>query len=657
LIWSPGAREDAQTMSQGVRDMMDRIAVGAVAVAALCFAPAAGAAVTASSVTSPADGAAFEVDLDNPGQITVTGTATAGDPANDMVRIACTYSENPGGPASAIAPPAAVGGLTQTGANTGTFSIQVPIEPFSYYNCRLRAVPAGPLPSDYRPFTGPVARFSGHSTVPANEPPELQDFYQSISGPLGYWDGLSTSDCFVGSTYTYDPVTLGFGQLFGCAWVGDDDPTGTRASLQVDGRDAFLPWEAYNTYNSIAGAEPITGFTRRVDAATGDTRLSASEPIVRCADGTTAYPPTCPAWEDAGVRNQSETVGSHGGRLVRHTDVWTNSGSTARQLDVWYQVDLAGAPQWRFPGEPAYAPRADGDTIAAPPAGPATALVANDPAQADYLHPRGSLTWSSPPTEIRFTASTHLYLHYVRTIAAGGAVAISHAFATDGSQESVDALSADARAAMLPSVAITAPADGATVGSATVTVTGTATDDGPVLVGVNGHAATVAADGTWSVAVPLQRGANTLVATATDTEGNTARAQRTVTLATSGPPPPPPPPPSTPSNQFTFKVKRPKAGQKSIRLTVTVPGPGAIRARLTAKIRRPARTVTLAKARKAARAAGRVPVTLRLTKKSLALLRKRQQLKARASVTFRPTGGTARTKSKRVTVRAARTRR
>jgi hypothetical protein len=88
-------------------------------------------------------------------------------------------------------------------------------------------------------------------------------------------------------------------------------------------------------------------------------------------------------------------------------------------------------------------------------------------------------------------------------------------------------------------------------------------------------------------------------------------------------------------------------------LLLTVPGAGLIRAKLTASVKRPARTVALAKARKTARAAGRVTLTLRLRKKGLALLRRRHALKARISVTFSPAGGTPRTKTKRVTLRAA----
>ena len=68
------------------------------------------------------------------------------------------------------------------------------------------------------------------------------------------------------------------------------------------------------------------------------------------------------------------------------------------------------------------------------------------------------------------------------------------------------------------------------------------------------------------------------------------------------------------------------------------------------------RPVTLAQGRKTARAAGKVTLTLRLRKKALALLRKRRQLTARLSVRFTPTGGTARTKATRVTLRAPRRR-
>ena len=156
-------------------------------------------------------------------------------------------------------------------------------------------------------------------------------------------------------------------------------------------------------------------------------------------------------------------------------------------------------------------------------------------------------------------------------------------------------------------------------------------------------------------AVPLAPGANTLTATATDADGNSAGAQRTVTRATT----PATVPPasrrrrrrldSAPSNQFTLSVARAK-DRKSVKLTVRLPGPGAIRATM----KRTARTGTLATGKKTAKNAGKVTLTLRLSKSALKALRRSHTLKAQLSVTFTPTGGTARTKTKRLTLRAPR---
>ena len=63
--------------------ILTRIVVSAAAFTAL-FAVPAGAAVTASQVTTPAGATSYDLDLDHPGTIRVAGTATAGDPATDL---------------------------------------------------------------------------------------------------------------------------------------------------------------------------------------------------------------------------------------------------------------------------------------------------------------------------------------------------------------------------------------------------------------------------------------------------------------------------------------------------------------------------------------------------------------------------------------------
>jgi hypothetical protein len=198
-------------------------------------------------------------------------------------------------------------------------------------------------------------------------------------------------------------------------------------------------------------------------------------------------------------------------------------------------------------------------------------------------------------------------------------------------------------AALLPTVAITAPADGVTVQASPVTVTGTSTGSAPVAVAVNGVAASLGAGGAWAASVPLAPGANTVVATGTDTNGNVVRAQRSVVYA------PPVTKPPVPSNVFTLKVIKPKAGATSVKFTLTLPGPGAVAATLKG-------STTLAKTNMTAKAKGKLTLTLRLSKKALALISKRHTLKAKLSVRFTPTGGTAATKTAKVTLRAKKKR-
>lgn len=83
-----------------------------------------------------------------------------------------------------------------------------------------------------------------------------------------------------------------------------------------------------------------------------------------------------------------------------------------------------------------------------------------------------------------------------------------------------------------PAVAITSPADNSTTASTSITVSGTASDDGGVAaVYVNSvPAALDAATGRWSISnVALSIGANTLTARAVDRGGNQSSAQITVT--------------------------------------------------------------------------------------------------------------------------------
>ncbi|MEE8575039.1 MAG: Ig-like domain-containing protein, partial [Thermodesulfobacteriota bacterium] len=85
-----------------------------------------------------------------------------------------------------------------------------------------------------------------------------------------------------------------------------------------------------------------------------------------------------------------------------------------------------------------------------------------------------------------------------------------------------------------PVVSIDAPADGSTVASGPVTVSGTVDDDSAT-VDVNGISATVSAGAFTATGVTLAEGANTITATATDVAGNSSSALVSVSLDSTAP--------------------------------------------------------------------------------------------------------------------------
>ena len=93
-----------------------------------------------------------------------------------------------------------------------------------------------------------------------------------------------------------------------------------------------------------------------------------------------------------------------------------------------------------------------------------------------------------------------------------------------------------------PTLNVTAPEAGLITNSASLTVRGTTNDatSSPVTVrvslnGVDKGAATASADGSFTKALTLANGSNTIVVTATDAAGKSSSVTRTVTLDTSVP--------------------------------------------------------------------------------------------------------------------------
>ncbi len=106
--------------------------------------------------------------------------------------------------------------------------------------------------------------------------------------------------------------------------------------------------------------------------------------------------------------------------------------------------------------------------------------------------------------------------------------------AADAAGNSAQRLHRIVRDSTAPVLTVTQPADGAVVGTASLTVTGTAVDPRLAEVRVNGALANLAGE-AFTLAITLVEGANPLQATATDSVGNTTTVSLTVTLDTEPP--------------------------------------------------------------------------------------------------------------------------
>ena len=110
-------------------------------------------------------------------------------------------------------------------------------------------------------------------------------------------------------------------------------------------------------------------------------------------------------------------------------------------------------------------------------------------------------------------------------------------------------------------------------------------------------------------------------------------------------------PAQAPSNEFAFRLAR-LGSAGAVALTITVPGPGVLTVLETTRTGSPARTVTVGRAVVRPDAAGTTRLRVRLNRAGRRLLREGEgRLRGRVTVSFTPTGGVARTRSKTITLR------
>lgn len=126
--------------------------------------------------------------------------------------------------------------------------------------------------------------------------------------------------------------------------------------------------------------------------------------------------------------------------------------------------------------------------------------------------------------------------------------------------------------------------------------------------------------------------------------------------------PPPPSPPTKPSNVIEIESVFTPKRKGTVTFDVNLPGGGTILVHATGEVTGPPRMhpraakakskrITIARVKKTARRAGRIRIKLEPRRKARQYLKRDGKLKAKVKLTFTPTGGTARSVTRKVTFR------
>jgi hypothetical protein len=513
---------------------------------AILPAASASAAVTGSHITSPADPTYVFYDWETEtlmleAEYTISGT-TEGT-ASGTVDIRC-YS----GTSSA---PVALGVEVEHNA----FSYTTEFVPSQ--TCVLRAVPSGDV-SSYPPGT-PHA-FEGPRLVGA----ELEfEEDVAVTRNIGYALSASTlsayvqfsapGECGLQSSKLYDPTTLEPShELFACdgALYPEDRPAAglsTRSAIQIDGANAYDPAGAASAASKAANKSlglEFQAIKRSVSPTTGEVDIEETNPLVKCAPET-GYPPTsssCKEFVTAGVELKRTWRTSEGGRVISMTDVWKSTDGAAHTISALYDHELLSSGSngaYELPGAGSFSATSSESTPALP-SGPGTILYRSNGTEGEGgngVDPQGAIVYDSAPSQpLQFNTGSsesgysNFEMPYAHTISAGSPYTLRMTYIQAYGLAQVRSLSEAAIAAYTPAIAIASPTSGATVSEPNITVAGTASDAvGVSSVTVNGQSASLHAGKTWSQALTLTPGANTITATVTNQSGATASASVTVT--------------------------------------------------------------------------------------------------------------------------------
>lgn len=531
----------------------------------LAGAQVAQAGVTASSITAPS-GPVFTLNdttlSASPVAFTVQGTFTGSTTAR--LAIDCYYAD----------------GSHQTVAENvegsdGAFSVAVSSSALlGGAPCVLRAVPvedyASYPPGSESPFQGPMLAPSELYVSTLGE--ASFDYELTATTPAQEHEFSSAGSCGLGDSPPFLPGSTAAAESgFDCdGALYAEEPLeaqqSSRSEVQLDGFNAYGPYAAEHLLGPEPGA-PSLSISREFDPATGLVVIHETDPMAVCAPEPAVFPPTassCSSLVPAGVSLVRTWQTEDSGAVVSLTDNWMSTDGASHPLAVLYDNRMqsagGGSAGFLFPASSAFSDFATGSTVTLPP-GPGSIYYAEDratPTGGDGQNPFAALSYDIAPSgPVTFTGSdvaggdtSSFVMPYRRTIPAGGSFTLRMSFAQDLALTEAQEQAGEAVASYSPTLMITAPSDGETLSSPTVTLSGEVSYAHELSsLTVDGASVQIGAGGTWSAPVTVTAGANTITVTAAGEEGVSTTRLLSVTYSPATPPSETPPGETTPPSE------------------------------------------------------------------------------------------------------------
>ena len=449
----------------GIRLAAATALAAALVVGGLVDSPSAHAAITASTIATPASPSFFIADRDAATQtFAISGTTSGGNTATDRVDVRCYHA----GKSALVAKNVALGA-------GGSFSVPAAsLGKLLDLTCRLRAVPAGSTPSDLTPYSGPLIGVGERDSSAVGGGPnngKLTDYYLYAAQQTAAFDYVSLCGCGLKDGYLLDPTYAVTTTTFFCnagLLQGEAGSASTRSELRVDAANAYTP-EAAGSINPNASGLPALSYSYKVDSHTGNLSVRETDPLVECAAAT--YPPTtagCATFVPTGVTDLRTITQDHDGHIAWISDVFTSTDGKAHSLDLlWdntqhFHGNTGDSTQieYAFPGHNGYSTHLAGDALALPASAPGTILVRmHGAADGATATGQGALVYDRPASRAAFTSvltvGSDLTLHQTGTVPAGASTRFRFAYVQDYHAAGVASLVQTAAAAFLNTIAVT----------------------------------------------------------------------------------------------------------------------------------------------------------------------------------------------------------